>query len=168
MADAWSESHFTLYVRIRSALAIIFRKHPALRARFAAQLDSQSRWEESLAGRMALHFLAAREHFIKHTRYGERGASPITRETADAEVYKILMNQNPLFDDISARVRANWSPFHSLYAQLRDLDAQQDPIIKARLRMARKLANKRRKELAVQRAQAKQKLRARQRPLFEH
>lgn len=168
MAEGWNENHFTLYVRIRAALDIIFRKRPDLRKQFAGDLESKQGWEESLAGRMALHLLAAREYFVKHTGYGRPGAPNLTRELADSEVYKILMNQGSLFDDINPRIRAVWNPFRPLYAELRHLDAQQDPAIKAKLRMARKLANKRRKESAVHRAREKQKLRARQLPLFKH
>lgn len=169
LSDGWNESHFTLYARIQKSLGIVFKRYPQLRKQYEPYLVHTPAWEDSLAGMLALHVLAARELYSNGTGFGRPGRNGVSLEEANASVYRILLNHDPIFDTVSPGVRRLWNPFHSLYARLRDLDSLQDPAIKEKLRIARKLALVRKKALRAQKAREQE---ARPKPkqlrLFHH
>lgn len=133
-------SAFALHLQYAKILARVFTKRPDLKAQFGVN-GSSSVWENSLPGRLALHFCAAREMYWGAIGYSPNGkAPPVDPSVMNLHIFQILLNQEPLFDRVSPSIRREWGKFHALYAELRDHETMHDPAVRRALQNARRRA----------------------------
>lgn len=129
---------FALHVRYEKILARLFAKRPDLKTQFGVNGHSSS-WQDTLSGRLAFHFCAAREMYWSAIGYVPNGkAPPMTPGVMNLHVFQILLNQDPLFDEVPPGIRKEWGKFHSLYAGIRDHETMSDPEVRRMLLNARR------------------------------